>query len=233
MTNNIRGKFITALGLPCSGKSTVMGELGKIIKTRAIYLEPEECLWPKAVTHRNQLEYFSCLMWFRSIRVPMLYEAHKLRETGKIVITDCYFDKILKHYIGQNCTEWLFKKNDPYYEAVLKIAATDWEILPNADYVVVFIVRYQDWITMLKKRDRAFDTMADVNLSYESQEKLLEIADKLEKEKGIKKIIFEQSLSSPYLSAVKLYHQLIEYGILKEKSIKITEPTRLFDTCLA
>jgi len=43
------------------------------------------------------------LMWFRSIRVPMLIEAKKLSEEGEIVLIDTYYDKLLHYYIDKYC----------------------------------------------------------------------------------------------------------------------------------
>jgi len=43
------------------------------------------------------------LMWFRSIRVPMLLEAQKLSENDKIVLIDTYYDKLLYYYLNKYC----------------------------------------------------------------------------------------------------------------------------------
>lgn len=233
MVNTVKpGILISALGLPCTGKTTVLRCLGDIIAADAVYLEPEENEWPLAVKCRNQYEYFSCLMWFRSMRVPMLYEAMHLRNKGQTVLLDSYYDKIMKYYIGKKGAEWLITKNDCYFPVLKKIAALDWNTLPNADCIIIFTMELQDWITLLKRRNRTFDQMALVEQAYQSQQHFVTVADKLARIKGIKCLIFEQSLSSPEMAARRLARMLISHKIIDNNQIIEVQDHAAISECI-
>jgi hypothetical protein len=80
------------------------------------------------------------LMWFRSIRVPMLLEAQRLNEEGEIVFIDTYYDKLLYYYIDKYCMLWLISPSDRYFSVMKQIAEIDKDVLPDADIAVFFEV---------------------------------------------------------------------------------------------
>ncbi|MGI4776169.1 MAG: hypothetical protein ACRYE9_04530 [Janthinobacterium lividum] len=98
------GLLIVGMGLPGSGKSTIMAELGKVYNTSHVFLEPEESTWPKFITEKKVNGSFTAPMWFRSTRVLLLIQADQLRNEGQIAIVDSYivdsyYDKLLYQYI--------------------------------------------------------------------------------------------------------------------------------------
>lgn len=213
MNKIISNPFITALGLPCVGKSSVMKELGRLCDFPVLF-EPEENTWPAAVMERDLCGYINCLMWFRSIRVPMLFQAQRIQQNGQGVIMDSYYDKALKDYIGTPEMEWLLSPQDPYFESAKKMAELDWEKLPNASCVIGFRISFEDWWSLLDKRNRQFDKDPAFRKSFDSQESYLNSGKKLEKDFGIKYIEFEQKISSPEIAALELKALLQKEGIL-------------------
>lgn len=78
------------------------------------------------------------LMWFRSIRIPMLIEAERLSEEGETVLIDTYYDKLLYYYIDKHCMRWLLSPSDRYFSVMKEIAKIDKEVLPDADVIIFF-----------------------------------------------------------------------------------------------
>ena len=199
--------LISLIGIPGSGKSTTVKELASLMKIKHYFLEPEEEKWADATKDWETFGGFSMLMWFRSIRIPMLIEAQRLSENGEKVLIDTYFDKLLHYYIDKNCMSWLLSPSDRYLPVMKQIAEIDKDILPDADILVFFEVNKEDWLSFLKKRNRITD----------NEEKfLLEAAEKLCEERKIELIIFKQGNSSPEESAKKL-QKMLETRIEKIK----------------
>ena len=91
------GYLIAGVGLPASGKSTLLRALAE--KNRwECYAEPEENEWASAVDGRHLSGIFTALTWFRSTRVPNLYAANLRRKAGEVVIVDSFYDKLMHHY---------------------------------------------------------------------------------------------------------------------------------------
>lgn len=212
--------FITALGLPCTGKSSVMRELGTLCNF-PVFLEPEEELWPAAVMEREECGYFTGLMWFRSTRVPLLYKAKQLQEAGQGVIVDSYYDKAVYHYLGKPGMEWLLSPNDPYFPMAQTISKLDWDSLPDATCIITFEIEYDDWVTLLKKRNRQLDQNPEFLKSFVTQKYFIEAAENLAKERNIKHINFKQQISAPLIIAQQLKSLLIEEGILQHEQQEV------------
>jgi thymidylate kinase len=213
MTPRSAGKLIVAVGLPCSGKSSVMGALGSMINAQ-VFLEPEEKEWGKAVLQWEQCCHFTGLMWFRSARVPLLREADRVRASGGIALVDSYYDKLIAHYLARPGMEWLLSPNDPYFELAMGVARTDWRILPDADCIVTFEVEPADWRAMLARRNRALDRDEAFSKSYETQRYFIEAAMQLAAERNIRIVHFRQTFGTVEDAAERLLAALREAGIL-------------------
>ncbi len=98
--------LIVFVGIPGSGKSSVVKVLAKLLKIKC-FVEPEEEKWADAAKDWKTYGSFSMLMWFRSIRTPMLIEAERLSEKGETILIDTYYDKLLHYYIDKHCMRWL------------------------------------------------------------------------------------------------------------------------------
>jgi hypothetical protein len=92
-----------------------------------------------------------------------------------------------------------------------QIAEIDKDVLPDADVVVFFEINYDDWLELLKVRNRPTDQDEDFMKNFETQKFLLEATKKLCEEKGIELIIFQQDNSSAQDTALKLK------GLLEDK----------------
>lgn len=186
--NNV---FISALGLPGCGKTTIMKEVASILGTDYFFAEPEEKEWGEAVKEREHVGYFSGLMWFRSNRVPNLIKAESLFKLGYNVVIDSYYDKAISSYIAKEGMEWLIDKNDPYFELAKEITKIDWYELPNVTHLITLNIEKKIWLRNLNKRNRNLDSNKNLLNSFNTQQYFYEAANKLSKEFNIKHIPIE------------------------------------------
>ena len=199
--------LIVFIGIPGSGKSSTVKNLANLLNINH-FAELEEEKWADAAKDWKTYGSFSMLMWFRSIRVPMLLEAQKLSEEGEVVFIDTYYDKLLYYYIDKYCMRWLISPSDRYFPAMKQIAEIDKDVLPDADVAVFFEINHDDWLELLKARNRSTDHDEDFMKNFETQKFLLEATKKLCEEKGIELIIFKQDNSSVQETALKLKNLL-------------------------
>lgn len=144
------------MGIPGAGKSSIFRLLAadrEIIS----YHEPEEEEWSAAVLDREACGRFTAISWFRSQRVPMLFEADKTRTSGRPALVDSYFDKLLGSYLEHPAMAWLIAPDDPYFHVTSQLAKIDREFLPDADVLVFFEVEKGIWERNLDLRGRAMD----------------------------------------------------------------------------
>lgn len=207
------GKIVAALGLPGAGKSSVMQALARKINADVL-LEPEENEWGEAVHTWDRCGHFTGLMWFRSARVPLLYEAQARCALGRIVLLDSYYDKALYSYLGQPGMEWLLAPDDPYFPVAREVARLDWARLPDADCIVVFEVTLEDWRVMLEMRNRMLDRDELFRRSFETQSYFIKAAERLSAERNMKYIHFHQRLGSIESAAERLLVELRAHEIL-------------------
>ena len=199
--------LIVFVGIPGSGKSSTVKELANLLGVK-YFAEPEEEKWADAAKDWKTYGSFSMLMWFRSIRVPMLIEAERLSEEGEIVLIDTYYDKLLHYYIDKHCMRWLLSPSDRYFLVMKEIATIDKDVLPDADIIIFFEVNKENWINFLKSRNRPTDNDEEFLKNFETQKFLLEATKKLCEEKGIELITFSRGTASVEDSASKLKNLL-------------------------
>jgi len=190
-----------------------MGALSDLIGAR-IFLEPEEHEWGAAVRQWDVSGHFTGLMWFRSARVPLLYQAHGVREAGGVALLDSYYDKILACYLGRPGMEWLLAPDDPYFRFAEGIAQTDWHVLPDADCVISFEVTREDWASMLACRNRDLDRDEAFLRSFDTQRYFIEAAERLAAERNIRVVSFRQSFGTVEDAAKRLLSRLREENVL-------------------
>ncbi len=210
------GKLIAFMGLPASGKSSIVSELSAILSLEA-FLEPEETSWPDAVLKRELSGYFTAITWFRSIRVPQLFMANKLRDEGKTVLIDSYYDKLIYHYLGKPRMEWLISPTDKYYEAIKLLSELDYEYLPNADCIVFLRLNFDDWMQLIHKRNRQLDNDELFRESFVTQDYFLDAINAYSNLTGAKIIVHEQTISSPYIQAQNIASTLLAEKIIKDQ----------------
>jgi len=212
----LNGKLISAMGIPASGKSSVIRELAILMGTDTVsYYEPDEndskFPWPKAVSSRQIYGYFGSITWFRSMRVPLLYDAAKAASLGKPALIDSYYDKLLYNYIGKDGLDWFLPRYDAYYTIVEAMAKKDYECLPEADIVICFVVSKPLWRKFLSMRGREMDKELEFEKQcFSLQEQLIKACDKYAKDFGKAVIFFEQDDSSPFIAAQRLQNLLEE-----------------------
>ena len=206
--------LIVFVGIPGSGKSSIVKELAALLNVK-YFAEPEEEKWADAAKDWKTYGSFSMLMWFRSIRVPMLVEAQRLSEEGEVVFIDTYYDKLLHYYIDKYCMRWLISPSDRYFSVMKQIAEIDKDVLPDADIAVFFEVDKANWLSFLKNRNRSTDNDEEFLKNFETQKFLLEATQKLCEEKGIELITFSRGASSLEDSTARLKN-LLEGKLVKK-----------------
>ena len=199
-----KGKVIAAFGIPGSGKSTTVKELGKLLNIKTFH-EPEEKHWANAVMDRHLSGNFTAIMWFRSIRVPMLFQADQIREKGGLAIVDSFYDKLFSLYISSRGIQWLYNKNDVYFDEMKAISSKDYYLLPDADYLIFFKIDFDTWSKFIQIRDRVLDNNIEFQKQcFSSQEPFFTAARKYAKEKNCELIVVNQKFSSPKETAKRV-----------------------------
>jgi thymidylate kinase len=180
-----KGYLISALGIPCCGKSTVMRHLAANLGAQ-YFREPEEIKWPTAVLKREEFGYLTAITWFRSMRVPHLFQADLARREGKVAVVDSYYDKVMHYYLGKEAMRWLIPNSDPYFLLCQELARIDEDRLPNVDLLVLFRVEESDWMKFIDTRSRDLDNNEEFRNSFAMQEYFFEAARELAKKRNIK-----------------------------------------------
>lgn len=198
------GRFVAAVGLPGSGKSSVFAALAQTLNA-TLLREPEEDQWAAAVTCRETCGYVTALLWFRAVRVPLYFRAAAERDDGRVALLDSYYDKLCSRWLGAPGMEWLLDPSDPYFPHVSAIARLDYDLLPLADTLVVFKTNHATWERFVRTRGRKLDSDSDLLATYETQRYFTDAAAALHRETGIEVIEFEQDrFDSPAAAAERL-----------------------------
>lgn len=201
------GKLIAAFGIPGSGKSSTTREIGKLLGIQTFH-EPEENEWGMAVKMRETIGNFTAIMWFRSMRVPGLFEADLIRQAGKMAMVDSYYDKLFFEYHDKPGIEWLFEDTDLFYDEMVAISKKDSQLLPEADIIVFFKLSEQMWKEFIGGRKRDLDRDADFLKSFRLQEIFFDVVQEYAKRRNCHLIIHEQSNSSPETEAAKIISKI-------------------------
>lgn len=213
------GVLIAGMGLPGSGKSSVFGALADLLmrqgKDARLYREPEESEWPLAVSDRDRSGYISALTWFRSIRVPLLFQAAQDRYEGKISLMDSYYDKLIHLYFDDPKFQWLMPIDDPYRDCYQSLIRQDFEFLPDAECVITFTVDEKRWGDLVKGRGRELDRKSNLLNFHHMQSVFVEVSNKYCIEKGCHHLIFENTHKTLASAADELYKELQKQGVLE------------------
>jgi hypothetical protein len=205
-----KGKLIAAFGIPGSGKSSTTAEIGKLLNIKTFH-EPEEYEWSEAVSLRELVGNFTALMWFRSIRVPQYYKANELKKRGEVTMLDSSYDKLFHLYHDKKGLEWIFAKDDLYYDEMVNIAQKDYEHLPDLDIIIFFKQSEENWKKFTSIRNRNLDNDEAFKDSFILQEAFIDAVNKYCEEINCHLIIHDQSFSNPKIEAQKIVEQLKKY----------------------
>ena len=204
------------MGIPGAGKSSVFRQLA-VDRGIASFHEPEEEEWPAAVHRREESGRFTAISWFRSQRVPMLYEAQGVKRAGKPVLVDSYFDKLLGFYLEDPAMAWLIAPDDPYFGITANLADLDRRLLPDADVIACFVVERVLWERNLDRRGRAMDGEDEFRSNcFGAQQPFINACERYCDESGALLVNFRQE-SEEDLSetAARLGRQLEALGVVE------------------
>jgi thymidylate kinase len=207
------------MGLPGSGKSTVFTALADVLihdGTQTVLLrEPEETQWPPAVMDRETSGYITALTWFRSQRVPGLFQADAARQRGEVALVDSYYDKLIHLYFDEPGLEWLMKRDDPYLETYRRLIAIDHALLPDADCVVVLTVEQERWRQLVRGRGRELDRKANLLETHATQDAFMRATKDYCDSRNIPRIVFENNFATTLAAALELRERLRTAGVLR------------------
>ena len=206
-----QGRLIGFMGLPGSGKSSLIAFLAKKVAAK-VFLEPEEEEWADCVKRRSEVGPFSGLQWFRSIRVPQLYEARRLADDGELVFLDSLYDKLCVKYLGKPGLEWVITPTDRYFEVAKMIATLDNTCLPDVDAIVSICVDETDYKRFLKIRNRTRD--ASLVKAWYTQEYFLNAAKDYAADHELQHLVFHNEFCTVMESGNRLFKQLATQGLL-------------------
>jgi len=190
-----RGLLIAGVGLPGIGKSTLLQALAHR-KGWQRFAEPEEAVWPTSARDHSLSGVFTALTWFRAMRVANLYAADRLRQQGQIALIDCYYDKLMTHYIEASQMEWLIERSDPYFDLVKHMAFVDNHWLPTADIVILFTATFASWEQCILSRKRQLDVERVFPGAFPFQDHLLRAAQLEIESSGSRLLLFENQFGS-------------------------------------
>lgn len=187
--------LITFAGLPGSGKSSTARALAQVLQAQ-VFLEPEEGEWPALVHQRAVSGAFTAMSWFRTVRVPGLFEAQALSSQGKTAIVDSYFDKLTALVLEKSSFSWLVPASDPYFSVAREMAAMDYALLPNADILVFLKIEKHTWFDFMRARGRSFDQSVELTAFFDMQDDIEQACRTLAADHKIRLCVIEQSHSS-------------------------------------
>lgn len=217
----MRGVLIAGMGLPGTGKSSVLAALADSLMRKSrmtrLYREPEESEWTDAVTDRDRCGFITAMTWFRSVRVPMLYRAERDRDDGTIAIIDSYYDKLIHLYFEDPNFAWLIPRDDPYTPIYQQLARLDFETLPDADCVITFTMNEIRWKELVGDRDRESDRTSNMLEMFEMQPVLIDASKRYCEKKRIPHVVFENSHPTTASAANALSLELIKVGIISSE----------------
>ncbi len=199
--------LIAFAGLPSSGKSSTAKALALCLNA-PVFVEPEEEKWSNLVHDRETTGKFTALTWFRSVRIPNLFEANKIRNEGGTAVVDSYYDKIVSLYMRENCFSWLIPIDDPYFDVAYQMAIADLKNLPNADILIFLKLNRETWLRFMENRGREFDRSAELKHYFEMQDYMERACKIAADEHGMKLMVIVQIWSSPEETADLIYKKL-------------------------
>ena len=202
--------LIAFAGLPSAGKSSAARKLALQIDGKA-FVEPEEESWPALVRDRDTVGAFTALSWFRSARVPLLFQAHTLSLAGRDAVVDSYYDVLIARYLGEPPFAWLLSKDDPYFPVARAMVDIDWNRLPKADILVMLHLDETTWSKFMGRRGREFDRRAELNQHFAMQDMMLAACEAAAREHGTKLLILEQVDSTPDETASRIAEMIMPW----------------------
>lgn len=149
--------IIAFTGIPGSGKTTTALELSKLMHAPCLYLS--EDVEESAIFEGSApLFGFKTRLALRKLMFKKFQEAKKLSHQGNLVIVDSYYDKVMHSILEKQGSDFIMKKQNPYFNVVSRLAKYDKFLFPDADIVIGIRIPQKNWNELLRKRNRKLDT---------------------------------------------------------------------------
>lgn len=198
------GAFISLVGIPGCGKSTLTRALGERM-TAEVLFEPEESEWPIRSGEKWQDCVFRLENWLSDTMRLQFVAARQMANGGATVIVDSALFLLTKKLTDPVFDWWYGHLTAEQHEKIMRIAEMDWEKGPFPDLLVMIHAGENIWREFLGKRGRSMDDdKLFLSEHLRMQALLCEAAADFAREKNITLIHYEQQLLSPDKNARRL-----------------------------
>lgn len=199
--------LVALMGMPCTGKSTLAARIATEAAGIA-YVEPGESTWPRVVSETSTFGQFECLLWFRSVRVPMYVEAAQHSGTGQLCVIDSVWDKLYVEFMAHPSMHWILDPDSPYHAAAYALAEADHAVLPDPDVIVFLSVSEAGWRDSLRRRARKYDAAVGIINHFEMQDVLRSTVVNYCRANEVRLITFEQDWRNLGGAAASILQQI-------------------------
>ena len=189
--------FISFMGIPGCGKSTIARALNQKISSR-LYLECEEDSYPSDIKLKmkepalndNVLDIHK---YFRNMRCEYHQLAKLNKQNGVSTIMDSFFSKVMIDIINKPNIDWFINSKDKNFNAIKEMSEADSKNLPDADIIIFLNVSQEMHCLFLNKRKRESEVDSRI---FQTQSAFFKAAKNYANKNNKKFYVIQQEMNS-------------------------------------